>query len=41
MLHNAVAAIVEARGVDNIHLSMSHDAGIAVAYVIVESVTGR
>jgi len=37
MLHNAVAGIVAARGIDSIHLSMSHDAGIAVAYVIVES----
>ncbi len=37
LLHNAVARIVAARGVDRIHLSMSHDAGIAVAYVIVES----
>jgi holo-[acyl-carrier protein] synthase len=37
VLHNAVSAIVKDRGVDRIHLSMSHDAGIAVAYVIVES----
>jgi holo-[acyl-carrier protein] synthase len=37
VLHNAVASIVQAIGVDSIHLSMSHDAGIAVAYVIVES----
>jgi holo-[acyl-carrier protein] synthase len=37
VLHNAVAGIVEARGIDSIHLSMSHDAGIAVAYVVVES----
>ena len=40
VLHNAVAGIVKARGVDSIHLSMSHDAGIAVAYVIVESANG-
>lgn len=38
VLHNAVSRIVADRGVDRIHLSMSHDAGIAVAYVIVESV---
>jgi holo-[acyl-carrier protein] synthase len=37
VLHNAVAGIVRERGIDSIHLSMSHDAGIAVAYVIVES----
>jgi len=37
VLHNAVSRIVAARGVERIHLSMSHDAGIAVAYVIVES----
>jgi holo-[acyl-carrier protein] synthase len=40
VLHGAVASIVGALGVDSIHLSMSHDAGIAVAYVIVESTTG-
>jgi holo-[acyl-carrier protein] synthase len=38
VLHNAVAGIVAARGIERIHLSMSHDAGIAVAYVIVETV---
>jgi holo-[acyl-carrier protein] synthase len=37
VLHNAVAGIVETLGIDSIHLSMSHDAGVAVAYVIVES----
>ena len=37
VLHNAVSEIVRERGIDSIHLSMSHDAGIAVAYVIVES----
>ncbi|HEY1531640.1 MAG TPA: holo-ACP synthase [Galbitalea sp.] len=40
VLHNAVASIVRDRGIDQIHLSMSHDAGIAVAYVIVESTGG-
>jgi holo-[acyl-carrier protein] synthase len=37
ILHNAVSRIVAELGVDRIHLSMSHDAGIAIAYVIVES----
>ena len=37
VLHNAVAGIVRERGIDSIHLSMSHDAGIAIAYVMVES----
>ena len=37
VLHNAVAGIAQALGIDSIHLSISHDAGIAVAYVIVES----
>lgn len=37
VLSNAVAGIVQACGIDGIHLSMSHDAGIAVAYVIAES----
>jgi holo-[acyl-carrier protein] synthase len=40
VLHNAVAGIIRERGIDTIHLSMSHDAGIAVAYVVVES-TGQ
>ena len=39
VLHNAVAGIVRDRGIERIHLSMSHDAGIAIAYVIVESTT--
>lgn len=33
----AVAAIVAAKGIDAIHLSMSHDGGVAIAYVIAES----
>src|ERR1700709_2133395 len=40
ILHNAVFRIVADRGADSIHLSMSHDAGVAIAYVIVESVGG-
>lgn len=38
VLHNAVSRIVAGLGIDAIHLSMSHDAGVAIAYVIVESV---
>jgi holo-[acyl-carrier protein] synthase len=37
VLHNAVAGITAALGIVRIHLSMSHDAGIAIAYVVVES----
>jgi holo-[acyl-carrier protein] synthase len=37
LLHNAVARIVARRGITNIQLSMSHDAGIAIAYVVVEA----
>ena len=33
---DALADIVQARGITAIHLSMSHDAGIAIAYVIAE-----
>ncbi len=35
-VYNALAAIVSARGIAAIHLSMSHDAGVAVAYVVAE-----
>ncbi len=35
-LHNAVAALAADQGISIIHLSMSHDAGIAIAYVIAE-----
>jgi holo-[acyl-carrier protein] synthase len=37
VLHNAVERIVRDKGVAHIHLSMSHDAGVAIAYVIVEA----
>lgn len=37
VLHNAVADVAQARGITSIHLSMSHDGGIAIAYVIAES----
>jgi len=36
LLHRAAAAIAERRGVTDIHLTMSHDAGVAIAYVITE-----
>lgn len=36
-LRGGVAAIAEARGITSLHLSMSHDAGVAIAYVIAES----
>jgi holo-[acyl-carrier protein] synthase len=36
-LTGAAAAIAERRGITHIHLSMSHDAGIAIAQVIVEA----
>jgi holo-[acyl-carrier protein] synthase len=35
-VYNALAAMVAARGISTIHLSMSHDAGVAIAYVIAE-----
>ena len=35
-VYNALADIVAARGITSIHLSVSHDAGIAIAYVIAE-----
>lgn len=37
LLHNAVAQIAAGRGINEFHLSMSHDAGIAIAYVIAEA----
>lgn len=36
-LTGAAAEIAAAKGVARTHLSMSHDAGIAIAYVVVES----
>lgn len=35
----ASQAIADGMGITDIHLSMSHDAGMAIAYVIVESST--
>jgi len=37
-LSGSTADVVTARGISAIHLSMSHDAGLAIAYVIAESV---
>ncbi len=37
-LQDSTRRIAEGRGITNFHLSMSHDAGIAIAYVIAESV---
>jgi holo-[acyl-carrier protein] synthase len=35
-LTDAAASVARRRGVTSVHLSMSHDAGVAVAYVIAE-----
>jgi len=35
-VYHALADIVAARGISAIHVSMSHDAGIAIAYVVAE-----
>ncbi len=35
-VYDALAGIVAGRGITRIHLSMSHDAGVAIAYVVVE-----
>jgi holo-[acyl-carrier protein] synthase len=37
VLSGGTAEIVARRGITEIHVSMSHDAGIAIAYVIAES----
>lgn len=36
-LLNSTRAIAARRGITSLHLSMSHDAGIAIAYVIAEA----
>lgn len=36
-LGTSTRALVDSQGITAIHLSMSHDAGMAIAYVIVES----
>jgi holo-[acyl-carrier protein] synthase len=36
LLHGAAQTIATAKGISTVHLSMSHDAGVAIAYVIAE-----
>ncbi|TBN57791.1 holo-ACP synthase [Glaciihabitans arcticus] len=36
-LSGAAATLAEERGITRVHLSMSHDAGVAIAYVVAES----
>mgnify|MGYP001550958775 CR=1 FL=1 len=36
-IRGELADVVAARGITALHLSMSHDAGVAIAYVIAES----
>ena len=36
-LHGSVAARAEQLGVERVHLSLSHDAGVAIAFVVLES----
>ncbi|MEP6478177.1 MAG: holo-ACP synthase [Rhodoglobus sp.] len=36
-LSGGAAAIVAAKGIGRVHLTMSHDAGVAIAYVVAES----
>lgn len=40
-LSGAAAEIAARRGVTRIHLSMSHDAGVAVAQVVAEALPGE
>jgi len=37
VLSGAAKKLADERGVAHVHLSMSHDAGIAIAYVVIES----
>ena len=37
VVHGLVEAAVVRRGITNLHLSMSHDAGVAIAMVVLES----
>jgi holo-[acyl-carrier protein] synthase len=37
VLSGSTQRAVAARGIDVLHLSMSHDAGVAIAYVVAES----
>jgi holo-[acyl-carrier protein] synthase len=36
VLHNVVGRQVAERGIAHIHVSMSHDAGVAIAFVVLE-----
>lgn len=36
-LSGGASALASSRGADQLHLSLSHDAGVAVAYVVAES----
>jgi len=36
-LTDAAASVARSRGVTSVHLSMSHDGGVAIAYVIAEA----
>ncbi len=36
LLHGAIAAAAAERGADALHLSLSHDGGLAIAYVVIE-----
>jgi holo-[acyl-carrier protein] synthase len=36
VLRNAVAGLLTVRGITTVHLSMSHDAGVAFAFVVAE-----
>ncbi len=36
-LRGAAAAAIAARGITGVHLSMSHDAGLAIAFVVLEA----
>lgn len=35
-LHGSIADIASQRGIETFHLSMSHDGGLAIAYVVAE-----
>jgi holo-[acyl-carrier protein] synthase len=37
VLHNSVAELVAARGITRMHLTMTHDAGVACAFVVAEA----
>lgn len=37
VLHNSVAELVATRGITRMHLTMTHDAGVACAFVVAEA----